>query len=211
MSGYWGEFASLMAINLLALISPGADFAVIVRQSVRFGARIGSFTALGIGLGLSVHLVYTILGFGTLLQKFPWLLDVVRIAGGSYLIFLGYRFLRSAPRGDADITTERLVTQTPPTAIQALRMGFFTNATNPKAMLFFLAVFTSVVKHTTPLGVQAFYGVCIMSIAVVWFVFVSHVFGQRRVRQAFLRLGHWFDRVMGVALIAVAVRLLIGD
>ena len=66
-------------------------------------------------------------------------------------------------------------------------------------------------KHLTPLGVQAFYGVCIMSIAVVWFVFVSHVFGQRRVRQAFLRLGHWFDRVMGVALIAVAVRLLIGD
>ena len=86
MSGYWGEFASLMAINLLALISPGADFAVIVRQSVRFGARIGSLTAFGIGLGLSVHLVYTILGFGTLLQKFPWLLDVVRIAGGSYLI-----------------------------------------------------------------------------------------------------------------------------
>ena len=61
-SNYLGEFLALATIHFLAVVAPGPDFAVTIRQSVRFGRWVGICTALGIGAGISVHVLYTLLG-----------------------------------------------------------------------------------------------------------------------------------------------------
>lgn len=81
------------------------------------------------------------------------------------------------------------------------------NATNPKATLFFLAVFTTVVSSSTPLATRALYGVWMCAVNAAWFAVVSVGFSNDRVRSSFLRLGHWFERAMGVMLIGFAIRL----
>ncbi|ERO61423.1 hypothetical protein P308_09075 [Pseudomonas piscis] len=64
LSTYLGEFATLALVHFLAVLAPGPDFAVTIRQSVRFGRLVGTCTALGIGAGISVHVLYTLLGVG---------------------------------------------------------------------------------------------------------------------------------------------------
>lgn len=68
MTGYMGEFIALAVIHFLAVMAPGPDFAVTTRQSVRHGRSAGIGTAIGIGAGISVHVIYTLLGVGALMQ-----------------------------------------------------------------------------------------------------------------------------------------------
>jgi threonine efflux protein len=70
----WGsEIAVVVAIIVLAVISPGPDFAIIVRNGLLYGRKNGLFTALGIASGISVHISYTLLGLGYAVAKSAWL------------------------------------------------------------------------------------------------------------------------------------------
>jgi RhtB (resistance to homoserine/threonine) family protein len=190
------------------VVVPGPDFAVTVSQSVRNGRRIGLFTALGIGCGISVHVAYTLLGVGALMHTSHTLAMAARLLGCAYLLYLAFKLLRAKPaslQADAPAT----LAQAQPSSWKAFATGFLTNATNPKATLFFLAIFTTLVSSRTPLSVQALYGVWMCSVNAGWFSLVSLLFSQSRVRSGFVRIGHWFERLMGVILAAFAVRLML--
>lgn len=206
-STYLGEFAALAVVHFLAVLAPGPDFAVTIRQSVRFGHMIGTCTALGIGAGISVHVLYTLLGVGALMHTTPWLLNVAKLLGAAYILYLGISLLRSKAKssvpGEAEPEPAR---QTLP---RAFITGFLTNATNPKATLFFLAIFTTLVSASTPLSIQALYGAWMCLVNALWFVIVALFFSSSRVRLLFMRLGHWFERCMGLVLLLFAGRLLL--
>jgi threonine/homoserine/homoserine lactone efflux protein len=91
----------------------------------------------------------------------------------------------------------------------AFRRGFLTNALNPKATLFFMSLFTLVISQTTPLLVQAGYGVYMAVATWVWFSFLSLVLSKSAVRGFFKKSGYWFDRGIGVVLIALALRVVL--
>ncbi|CAI8712030.1 LysE family translocator [Pseudomonas chlororaphis] len=209
LSNYLGEFLALATIHFLAVVAPGPDFAVTIRQSVRFGRVVGLCTAIGIGAGISVHVLYTLLGVGALMHTTPWLLSVAKVVGGAYILYLGVSLLRSRPKTSiegSDAGNDQAQRQTLP---KAFMTGFLTNATNPKATLFFLAIFTTVISASTPLKVQALYGVWMCCVNALWFVIVALFFSSPRVRLLFMRMGHWFERTMGVILILFAGRLIL--
>ena len=208
-SNYLGEFLALATIHFLAVVAPGPDFAVTIRQSVRFGRLVGICTALGIGAGISVHVLYTLLGVGALMHTTPWLLTVAKVIGGAYILYLGVSLLRSKPKSaiEGEKTSEEPVVEQ--TLFKAFSTGFLTNATNPKATLFFLAIFTTIISAETPLQIQAFYGLWMCFVNALWFVVVALFFSSSRVRLLFMRMGHWFERTMGVVLILFAGRLML--
>lgn len=108
--------------------------------------RAGVLTALGIGLGVWVHLGYTLLGVGVLMRQSAWLFGAAKLAGAAYLIYLGWKMLRSPP-GDLAATAAR-----PVSGLGALRTGFLTNALNRKTTVFFVSLFMQVVDPQTPLA-----------------------------------------------------------
>jgi len=103
LAQYGSEFLGIVLIHFLAVISPGPDFAVVIRQSVRHGLRVGIWTALGIGAGISIHVLYTLVGISALLRATPWAMTAARWAGAAYLLWLGIRFVRSAPPTPQDV------------------------------------------------------------------------------------------------------------
>jgi RhtB (resistance to homoserine/threonine) family protein len=208
-SNYLGEFLALATIHFLAVVAPGPDFAVTIRQSVRFGRLVGICTALGIGAGISVHVLYTLLGVGALMHTTPWLLTVAKVVGGAYILYLGVSLLRSQPKSVLEGEKEADEPMVKQTLLKAFTTGFLTNATNPKATLFFLAIFTTLISTTTPLNIQALYGVWMCFVNALWFVIVALFFSSNRVRVLFMRMGHWFERTMGVILILFAGRLIL--
>jgi len=209
-SQYLHEFIALATIHFLAVVAPGPDFAVTIRQSVRFGRLVGLLTAVGIGAGISVHVLYTLLGVGALMHSAPWLLPVAKLIGGGYILYLGINLLRSKPQtATTDIALQPADNASRQGLLRAFSTGFLTNATNPKATLFFLAIFTTVVSASTPLPIQALYGLWMCGVNALWFILVSLLFSSERVRLAFLKMGHWFERSMGVVLILFAGRLML--
>ncbi|MCF4996694.1 LysE family translocator [Pseudomonas syringae] len=208
-SNYLGEFLALATIHFLAVVAPGPDFAVTIRQSVRFGRLVGICTALGIGTGISVHVLYTLLGVGALMHTTPWLLTVAKVVGGAYILYLGVSLIRSKPKSALEGEKNPDDVAVEQSLFKAFSTGFFTNATNPKATLFFLAIFTTIVSATTPLKIQALYGLWMCAVNALWFVIVALFFSSSKVRALFMRMGHWFERSMGVILILFAGRLML--
>ncbi|MGO3744138.1 MAG: LysE family translocator [Alcaligenes aquatilis] len=207
---YWPEFTTLALIHFLAVIAPGPDFAVTIRQSVRLGRQAGIATAIGIGAGISVHVIYTLMGVGALLHTTPWLMSMAEVLGGAYLLYIGWGFLRQAHTPiEVSLTDSDNNKHATVSVRQSLMLGFMTNATNPKATLFFLAVFTSIVSASTPLSTQMLYGVWMCLVNAGWFIVVSLIFTNPRVRQRFVRMGTWFERITGVLLLGFSLRLLV--
>ena len=159
---------------------------------------------------ISVHLAYTLLGMGALLHASPSLALAARLLGGIYLLYLAFKLLRAKPAppvlAESADDSPRLGR---PSAWKAFATGFLTNATNPKATLFFLAIFTTLVSSDTPLHIQTLYGIWMCSVNAGWFALVSLLFSHARIRAGFIRIGHWFERLMGLILAAFAARLML--
>lgn len=204
---YLQEFLILTVIHLLAVMSPGPDFAVVLRQSISFGRKTAFITSLGIGAGISVHVLYTLLGVGILISQSVQLMVVAKVLGAAYLTYLAIHLLRSkATDKSLSVIT---VDDDKKHQKKAFMVGFMTNVLNPKATLFFLAIFTTVVSIDTPIAIQSIYGLWIIVTTIAWFCLVSFLFSQQLIRNQFIRHGHWFDRVMGGVLLLFAVKLVI--
>ncbi len=206
MHPYLTQFMTIAVVHLLAVASPGPDFAIIVRQSITYGRRTALWTSLGIGCGILIHIGYSLLGIGLIVSQSIALFSVMKIIGALYLIYLGTKAIRAKPMNSAEIYT-RHNQKNLPTTLQALRTGFFTNGLNPKATLFFLSLFTVVIDPATPLTIQAGYGLYMAVATGVWFSGLSLLFGHSAVRRRFLQIGHWFDRLTGVVLIGLGLKL----
>ncbi len=206
---YWMEFMTVALVHLLAVASPGPDFAVVVRESVTQGRRVGSWTALGVGCGIFVHVAYSLLGIGLIVSQSIVLFNLFKWLAAGYLLYLGWRALRARPMS-LDVTDEANA-RAGRSAWQAFVVGFVTNGLNPKATLFFLSLFTVVISPDTPLLVQAGYGVYLAGATALWFLLVAWLFSRGRVRAGFARMGHWFDRLTGAVLIGLGVRLAVSE
>jgi RhtB (resistance to homoserine/threonine) family protein len=202
---YIDEFLILTLIHFLAVISPGPDFAIVIRQSISFGRKTAIITSLGIGAGISVHVTYTLLGIGIIITQSETAFMFAKIVGAAYLTYLGIKLLGSKAATGAD---EQIKVDTNKNHHRrAFMLGFMTNLLNPKATLFFLAIFTSIVSIDTPLGVQSFYGFWITVTTALWFSLVAILFSQPKVRTKFVDHGYLFERVMGIVLLIFAVKL----
>lgn len=202
---FFSQFFILAAAHFFAVASPGPDLAIVVKQSIRYGKRNAIITSIGIGSAILVHVGYSAVGIGILIKNSPLLFDILKYACAAYLAYIGYKSLRVKPSAPEQFNQkEREDIQT---GAAAFRLGFITNVLNPKATLFFLSIFSVIVSHETPnlwLGAYAIY----LSLATMtWFCFVSLVLSKEKVRNKFLTMGHYFDWLMGVILIGLAVKV----
>lgn len=196
------ELLAVVAITFFAVISPGPDFAMVSRNSLLLSRRTSVLTALGIAAGVCIHVSYTLLGVGLLIQQSLWLFNLIKLAGAAYLIFLGIKMLRAQPA-----TGEEMASQPALSSLGALRTGFLTNVLNPKTTIFIVSLFMQVVQPQTPLAVQLGYGAFIVLAHALWFSAVALFFSSESVRARLLAVRHWIDRVFGGLLVGFGMLL----
>lgn len=196
------ELIAVITITLLAVVSPGPDFAMVTRNSLLLSRRAGVLTAFGIGLGVLVHVTYTLLGVGLLIQQSLWLFNVIKLLGAAYLIYLGVKMLRSKSVGELKDTRVA-----PLSDLAALRIGFLTNAMNPKTTVFIVSLFMQVASPSTPVSVQIGYGLFISVAHIAWFSLLALCFSAGTMRDRLLSVRHWIDRAFGGLLIIFGVFL----
>lgn len=197
------ELLAVMIITVLAVISPGPDFAMITRNSYAFGRRAGLASAIGIAFGVQVHVLYTALGIATVLTDSPIIFLAIKTAGAAYLIYLGINALiGSTPSKSDRLAPLQLSTW------RAMGMGFLTNALNPKTMLFVIATFTQVVQPNSDASLYIAYGLFISLAHWIWFSIVALFFSNDTLRQRMLSKQGLLDSVIGVALMLLGASLL---
>lgn len=200
------ELLAVVTITIFAVISPGPDFAMVSRNALSLSRRAGILTALGIGAGVLVHVSYTLLGIGVLIQETPALFDSLKLVGAAYLIWLGAKMLLSHKAKGPISGSETALSD-----LGALRIGFLTNALNPKTTIFIVSLFMQVVNGDTPLTTRIAYGLFISLSHVVWFSAVSLFFGAPPLQQRIFGLRHWLDRIFGVVLVGFGIVLAVTD
>ncbi|WP_092935774.1 LysE family translocator [Rhizobium sp. 9140] len=209
MHPYLFELASLMAIFAFAIVSPGADLAMVMRQSILHGRRSAILTSFGVGASLMVHVTYTILGLGLVISQSITLFNIVKWCGVAYLLYIGFKALRAKPTDAVETAAPTMepATRVPQSAFKAFGLGFAANALNPKPVFFFLSIFSTVVSTQTPVAVKFGYGLVMATCLIAWFVAVSLFMTTPAMRARFARISHWIDRASGMVFIALGLKL----
>lgn len=206
MNIYISQLLIVAGIHALAVISPGPDFVLISRLSLSYSRKIGFAGAIGVALGIGVHIVYSILGIGALIASSVILFNIIKILGALYLIYIGVMSFKQS-KNKSSVNSVRL--EQDMTYSKALRLGFLTNVLNPKATLFILAVFTQVITPTTPKLIQIVYGVEMIVATAVWFsvvaFFLSTDFISRKIQSA----KGIIEKITGVVLTALGIKILL--
>lgn len=205
LNQYLPSILSIGGLMMISLISPGPDFAVVVRNSLIYSRKTALLTALGIALGILVHVSYTLFGLGIIIRESTWLFLSVKYMGAGYLLYIGYKGLR-AKKTAVGLDQSHHVRDI--SGFSALRSGFLTNALNPKCILFFISLFSMFISPDTPAAILSLYGFMIFIETLAWFSLVAFCFSGKRTREKFHAIGYWIERVTGGILMALGVRLL---
>ncbi|MBN1971960.1 MAG: LysE family transporter [Candidatus Delongbacteria bacterium] len=189
----------------MAVASPGPDFVIVLRQSLRLGKKASVYTSLGIGTGILIHIFYCVIGVGLLIKQHETLFLVFKIIASAYFLYLGLTSLisksremviESAKNGNRDISFWK-----------NYNLGLITNGINPKATIFFLSLYTVVISQNTPISHQIFYGVYMSIATAIWFSFLSLAFGSEKLRK---RLVHWskiIDKITAIVFVFLAIMI----
>jgi len=197
----------ISSIHLLAAASPGPDFILVSQQTLSHGKKAGFMCSIGIALGLSIHIIYSAFGLAAVIANSSTTLWVIKILGGSYLLYLGFLGIRTKAPKDItkQVNSKANIKRSP---LKNIGVGFLCNALNPKAPIYFVALFTVVLSPDLPLLHLVIYGVWMMMIQLAWFSSVVVLLSRPKINEKFQRLGHWIDRFLGGAMILIGVKVL---
>ena len=190
------EFISLAILGILIVISPGADFFLVLKNSINFGRRAGILTAVGISLAIGVHISYSMLGISYLVSQNELAFQTIRYLGAGYLVYLGVKGILSKEQvsNEAEATQEK--------GQRYFVQGFFCNVLNPKTMLFFLSIFSQLITNNSTDNAFALgYGVYMMALHMAWFALVAFLFTSPLLQDWLNKFKQRLNQVCGAGLI----------
>jgi len=191
-------------IATLGMLSPGPDFFLIVKNAARYNRLAAMMTALGVTLGVATHMAYCVAGLAVVITTTPWLFNVLKYAGAVYLIWIGLQALRSrgGTQMDSSATTRQQVGLG-----RVFLQGYLCNLLNPKATLFFLAVFTQVLQINSSLGEKLWYAGIILGLSAVWWPILVVLIQSGPVQRGLAKTQKVVDKLLGGLLIALGIKV----
>ncbi len=202
MENITNYYGFILAVIMLSLV-PGADTIFILTKSIAGGYKQGVASVIGIICGLFIHTFLVTFGLSVLLLTSSILFNIVKIAGATYLIYLGIMSLKS--KSDININKEKKETS----FFVTFRQGFFTNILNPKVALFFLALLPQFVKSSSnsPLPFLIL-GLTFIFIGGLWSFFL--VWAAAKISQTLRqsKFSYYLNKIAGVIFIALGLNIL---
>ena len=200
-------FITVALLHLFAVASPGPDFFLIARQSTLYGRDISIWASLGISIGILMHSFLSIAGIYVLLSLYPDFIFYMKIIASLYIASIGVRTLLV----NSQIEISSLSDQKNITSTKSFVMGFFTNALNPKAFLFFIMVF-SLISNTNPSNeTKILLGVYMAVATFIWFTLISISFSKISKGEFIKKNLPYLEKIIGVILILIALQILYLD
>lgn len=194
--------STLLLIHFMAVISPGPDLILTLRNAVNFGMKSGILSALGFGTGILIHSFVALLiiqGFG----QFPEdKLPLLGIPGALFLIYLG---IKTWPKNSYQLSKLDLTTKS---SSSPYLQGFFTNLLNPKASIFTIGLITTQVRPDTSLATQLIIVGGISLLTILWFSFVTVVLSRPQMREIYFKQSMMMNYLFSILFIIFGLMLI---
>ncbi len=195
--------------SLVVVLIPGTGVVYTVSSSVGGGWRRGLFAAIGCTLGIVPHMLAAMLSLSGIMQAGSVVFEVVRYAGGAYLVFMGASMIRNAgalPLDDQNASIDRMA--------MVVRRGILLNVLNPKLTLFFFALLPQFLDASPGLLDPKLIGLGGIFMLMTLAVFAVYAFASAAIRDLVLAAPvarRWTERSLGTLLIAFAAKLAVTD
>lgn len=203
---------TLASIHFIALMSPGPDFALVIQNATRHGRQTGLYIALGLSVGILLHSLFSLTGVSYLVHQHPLLYSVLQLLGGSYLLYLGTGALRGViatiknPLSDQPSKNSNLVISN---KRQAFTKGFATNILNPKALVFFVSLMSSLVPVGMSVTGKGIALVILFGLSLLWFSSLAWMLSTQRLQTRLQQAGIYIDGLCGVVFTLVGSSILV--
>jgi threonine/homoserine/homoserine lactone efflux protein len=195
------SLVAFVGIAALLTILPGVDMALVAKVTLQDGKRAALFTSIGISCGLPVHATASALGLSVVLSTSAEAFTAVKIAGAIYLTYLGVQTLRHAGRAVAGGPMGRTRTER-----GAFLQGFTNNVLNPKVALFYLTFLPQFINPGDNVLLKSLVLAGIhVALGLAWLT--TYAYAIERLGRLVQGARRWLERVSGVALIGLGVRL----
>ena len=207
---------SIAFVHAVALISPGPDFVMIMKTSLNQGKLYARWSALGLALGVLVHVTYCLFGLSLLIHQYPYFLKIIAYVGASYLSYQGVLSILSAVRLKSSNTPERVADKKVPderrqakSLFLALSHGFATNLLNPKAIAYFVSFFASAVSQFSHFHIALVAGTEVFLLTWVWFTLVASLLTKPRIYQALIHNERRLQFIIGIVFLGFSLSMII--
>lgn len=197
---------SVVVALALGTISPGPSFLMVARTALAVSRKNGLAAAVGMGVGGVVFSGIALLGLIAFLAAVPWLFLALKVAGGGYLVYLGYHIWRGA--SEPLTTGDALLPSQPSRAGRSFVLGLTTQLSNPKTAVVYASVFASLLPRDVPQWAVVALPVLIFAIETTWYSLVAIVLSAPAPRVRYLALKKWIDRTAGTILALLGVKLI---
>ncbi|WP_409076446.1 LysE family translocator (plasmid) [Pantoea sp. C3] len=206
------QFFFVAAAHFLALLSPGPDFFLVARTSIRAGWRRAANVCLGIAIANGVFILAAFSGI-TLFRPGSFSFIAIQLAGCAYLLYIGQLFIRFAGRNsiaEHNVEVDARMTKSADvmSPYRESGMGFLSGILNPKNALFYVSLATLLGGTHTAMSLKVAYGVWMFSIVLLWDLLVAIFIGNRLFLRYFSQMLPWLERISGVILIGLALSVI---
>ncbi|MCD8542433.1 MAG: LysE family translocator [Gammaproteobacteria bacterium] len=188
---------------LLGAMLPGADFAIVTKNSLLHSRKAGLYSAIGIVAAMGIHMTYCVLGFAVIIRQSPWLFHGIQYAGAAYLCYMGINLLKQHDRNTLNIKGE--VQRKDISPEKAFRQGFICNLLNPKATLFFLTIFSAISTSHSDISLNILYAIEMLCIALFWFCTLAYGISHPIVSGWLNRSQKTIERILALILFSLAI------
>jgi amino acid exporter len=198
--------SALLTVGLFALtfLSPGPNLLLIVQSSLAAGRSAGIAAGLGVALGDGVYAALGLIGMSALVSAGGNVFAAVKVAGGAYLVWFGWRLLR----GSTDFAMDAGTAGPALPVARYFWRGLITDLANAQTVLFFASIFAVTLHADTPAWARVLAWCGILLASVTWRVALSTAFSRAPVRRLYARARRPLERLAGVALGVFGARLL---
>lgn len=191
-----------LGLYVVAVASPGPNFALISRLALAGSRRSALGATLGLGFAATLYAVLTMAGLALLLTRIGWLATAVQIGGGCYLIYLGTKsWLSSSELADQDRRSHRGL-------LHGAKTGFIVNLANPKVITFFASLYAVTVPLDASVWTKAIILVGGFALELIWYGLVIFVLSTKPAQTVFLRFSRYIQRALGTMLALFGIRLI---
>lgn len=193
------------AVTFLAVVTPGPDVVLAMANGSRVGMRKAYAGMVGVLVSDMFLIIAVAAGLGALLAASEFWFSILKYAGAFYLAWLGYRMIRSGQGFAANQTNVQPPAETSATSVFLQCM--IVAITNPKAYLFFSALFPQFIDPAQPQLLQFIALTIVFSVVEFAILFGYALVGSRASRFVFSASSRWLEKLCGGALLASAVTL----
>ncbi|KKQ01394.1 MAG: Lysine exporter protein (LYSE/YGGA) [Candidatus Roizmanbacteria bacterium GW2011_GWA2_36_23] len=193
-------------IHVFRWLTPGPQFALIVRNSLVYSRKTGFWTAVGFAIGNLINITFAVTGVAIIIANSSIANNVMKYAGSGYLVYLGLKTIFMKIHFQ-NLTSKEKYQDIG--SLSAIKIGLATNLLNPNAPLFFISVFGALISSKTPYWVVLTLMIAMplntLFMASMW----SLLFTHKLIKSLYMKFEPILNKFLGVVLILLAVSMLL--